>query len=349
VLPYQTQEVCRSYTIPEGAHVFQLSSHTHRHGVKFRIWDEPNYPCFPDSNGDGCIPSPYTEKLIYSSTEYTDPVELEFSPPVLYDNPDPVYRTLRYCSEYDNGSKVDSPSVKRQSTSPEGPFGSFSPGGPCADSQLYCYGGTNPGTFCGGNDSLCEGGGECDACPVHGGVTTEDEMFILIGSYYIVPDADGDGVGDPEDAFPNDPTESVDTDGDGTGDNADTDDDDDGVGDSEDAFPLDPAESVDTDGDGTGNNADTDDDGDGLADGSETNTGTYVSPTNTGTDPLNADTDGDGVSDGDEVGAGADPTDASDGGVPPLPEEIPALSPLAMGLLAGALLGAGIWRRRRSA
>jgi len=25
----------------------------------------------------------------------------------------------------------------------------------------------------------------CDACPVRGGFTTADEMFILIGSYYI--------------------------------------------------------------------------------------------------------------------------------------------------------------------
>jgi|GEM_PF-598680 len=310
VLPYQTQEVCRSYTLPEGAHLFELSSHTHRHGVKFRIWDEPNYPCYPDSNGDGCIPSPYTEKLIYQSTEYSDPVELEFDPPAVYDNPDAVYRTLRYCSLYDNGSQVDSPSVKRQSTSPEGPFGSFSPGGPCADNQLYCYGGTNPGIWCGGNESTCEGGGECDACPVRGGVTTEDEMLILLGSYYMVPDADGDGVGDPEDAFPND-----------------------------------ASEWIDTDGDGTGNNADTDDDGDGLLDPVETGTGTYLYPGDTGTNPLVADTDGDGVNDGDEVAVGADPTDASDGGVPP--SETPALSPLGLGLLVAVLIGVGVWRRRR--
>ena len=44
-----------------------------------------------------------------------------------------------------------------------------------------------------------------------------------------------------------------------------------------------------------------DSDGDGLSDSVETNTGTYVSPTDTGTDPNNADTDGDGVSDGAEV------------------------------------------------
>ncbi|MCK4481918.1 PKD domain-containing protein, partial [Candidatus Bathyarchaeota archaeon] len=57
-----------------------------------------------------------------------------------------------------------------------------------------------------------------------------------------------------------------DTDGDGTPDLTDTDDDNDGVNDDEDAFPLDPTETVDADGDGIGNNADTDDDNDGIPD-----------------------------------------------------------------------------------
>ena len=52
-------------------------------------------------------------------------------------------------------------------------------------------------------------------------------------------DSDGDGIPDDEDAFPNDPDESVDTDQDGLGNNADSDDDNDGVADSQDAFPLD--------------------------------------------------------------------------------------------------------------
>ncbi len=42
-------------------------------------------------------------------------------------------------------------------------------------------------------------------------------------------------------------------------------------------------------------------DGDRLANSVETNTGIYVSPTNTGTDPNNPDTDGDKLSDGDET------------------------------------------------
>jgi len=46
---------------------------------------------------------------------------------------------------------------------------------------------------------------------------------------------------------------------------------------------------------------DPDSDGDGIPDSSETGTGIYVSPFDTGTDPNNPDTDGDGLSDGDEV------------------------------------------------
>ena len=57
------------------------------------------------------------------------------------------------------------------------------------------------------------------------------------------PDADGDGVADSVDAFPNDPNESADSDGDTVGDNAD-------------AFPNDPNETVDTDGDSVGDNSD---------------------------------------------------------------------------------------------
>ena len=55
--------------------------------------------------------------------------------------------------------------------------------------------------------------------------------------------------------------------------------------------------------------ADSDDDG--LRDGVETNTGAFVSATDTGTDPLRPDTDGDGRSDGDEVAVAptSDPLD----------------------------------------
>ena len=53
----------------------------------------------------------------------------------------------------------------------------------------------------------------------------------------------------------------------------------------------------------------TDTDGDGLADAVETNTGIYVSASDTGTDPAKADTDGDGANDGAELALGTNPLD----------------------------------------
>ena len=57
-------------------------------------------------------------------------------------------------------------------------------------------------------------------------------------------DMDGDGVNNAHDAFPNNPSESIDTDGDGIGNNSDTDDDNDGYTDEEEnelgSDPLDP-------------------------------------------------------------------------------------------------------------
>ena len=52
-------------------------------------------------------------------------------------------------------------------------------------------------------------------------------------------------------------------------------------------------------------------DNDGLRDEVETNTGTYVSPANTGTNPALADTDGDSLPDGMEVNVGTVPTSAA--------------------------------------
>lgn len=86
-------------------------------------------------------------------------------------------------------------------------------------------------------------------------------------------DTDGDTILDAEDNCPEAANlNQSDFDGDTQGDVCDPDDDDDGALDSEDAFPFDPTETLDTDEDGTGNNADPDDDNDGLTDEAETNT-----------------------------------------------------------------------------
>ncbi len=146
-------------------------------------------------------------------------------------------------------------------------------------------------------------------------------LLTVTGSGGPDGDADGDGVPNSDDAFPEDPTETVDTDGDGVGDNGDPDDDGDGVddtadefpldpqetedsdedgtGDNGDAFPEDPQETTDTDDDGVGNNADEDDDGDGVDDVDD------VFPL----DPAEtADSDGDGIGDNADEDSGSGST-----------------------------------------
>ena len=100
---------------------------------------------------------------------------------------------------------------------------------------------------------------------------------------------------------------------------------------------------LDTDADSQGDDCDADDDGDGLLDVVETDTGIYVDPSDTGTDPLLADTDSDGFDDGGEIAAGTDPTD---------PESFPDSTPVpgigvpAIAWLVAAL-GAGVAHRAR--
>jgi hypothetical protein len=101
---------------------------------------------------------------------------------------------------------------------------------------------------------------------------------------------------------------------------------------------------LDNDRDGAGDVCDDDDDNDGLLDSVETDTGTYVSPSDTGSDPLSADSDGDGFDDGAEVAFGSDPNSASS--VPSA--QIPSLPAAGLGALAMLffLSGAVILGRR---
>ncbi|MEM8547273.1 MAG: hypothetical protein AAGF46_03830, partial [Pseudomonadota bacterium] len=88
--------------------------------------------------------------------------------------------------------------------------------------------------------------------------------------------------------------------------------DNDGVGNLDDAFPLDATETVDTDGDGVGNNADPDDDNDQMPDSFEEQFGfNPLDPSD-----AQADADNDGISNVEEFRRGSDPlvANASGGG-----------------------------------
>jgi hypothetical protein len=64
-----------------------------------------------------------------------------------------------------------------------------------------------------------------------------------------------------------------------------------------------------------------------LIDIYETNTGTFVDETDTGSDPLNADTNGNGIIDGEEVFLGNDPNATPNATPTATPTSTPGASP----------------------
>ena len=171
--PYTEQTVCHFQQLPEGARLFGITSHTHEKGRHF--WAE-----LPDGT------------MIYENFIYNDPVKQFFDPPLEFDSEDPNERRIRFCALYNNGMNPDgSPNpelVTRSSRVPESARQTF---GACE--PVACVSG-NIGAPCNGtgDDAACDsspgaGDGFCDACNITGGESTENEMFILIGQYFIDP------------------------------------------------------------------------------------------------------------------------------------------------------------------
>jgi hypothetical protein len=170
--PYQIGTICNDYTFddfspPQQAHLFALSSHTHRHGQHFWITDP--------QHGD---------QLLYENFVYNDPPNKQFDPPLVFNAGD----KLHYCATFNNGvapgGGPDPTLVTRASrVPPNAP--AFSQ---CA--PVKCVAGKmSPPASCRKNAD-CDsrpgaGDGLCDACPITGGESTENEMFILIGQYYV--------------------------------------------------------------------------------------------------------------------------------------------------------------------
>jgi hypothetical protein len=180
VVPFEKREVCMTWTLPQYSQLMSLSSHMHVRGERFRIWLPPNQPC----QGTGACLPPQSD-ADYENLLYDDPLYTYYDPPAGYSSAAAADRTFKACAVYDNGA--DNPfQVKRESTKPNTPVCGFplaSCG--CAADKRVCLGGNNQGTACDGDDAVCGEGGACDACPLLGGVTTDDEMFIPLGSYYI--------------------------------------------------------------------------------------------------------------------------------------------------------------------
>ncbi|MEO8603261.1 MAG: DUF4215 domain-containing protein [bacterium] len=208
---FQQQEVCNVQTFAAksggqsvATELFELTSHTHSRGKRWRTF-LGEFTCAGTSNAcdpldptrlcgagvactspDGSDPQ---EALIYTNFVYNDPVHLRFDPPLELSG-NRSGRSLTYCSLYDNGF-TDPSTVKLQSTSPVTPFGTSTcpvathctAGKP----QAPCSGATTEQRHRSCDSTAGAGDGLCDACTLNGGVTTTDEMFLLLGSYYRLP------------------------------------------------------------------------------------------------------------------------------------------------------------------
>ncbi len=133
------------------------------------------------------------QSLQYVNLVYSDPLITYFDPPMVFYGPQSsdADRTITFCALYDNGYTKPS-EVKTRATSPK-PLSAAIPGGPCK-TPTGCTQGRIGEACRGANERLrnssCDtsagaGDGFCDACPALGGVTSEDEMLVLLGEYYV--------------------------------------------------------------------------------------------------------------------------------------------------------------------
>ncbi|MET0339457.1 MAG: hypothetical protein ABW252_00565 [Polyangiales bacterium] len=162
--PFQRKTYCVKHVVPQYYNVAAMFGHTHRRGERFWVKDP-------------------TGKLIYENFLYDDPPTARFDPWLTFDSPDPAKRSLEYCVLYNNGlTKDDKPDlelVTRASRMPS--LTSCKP--------VACVAG-KVAAAC-KVDSDCDstpgrGDGDCDACPITAGTSTENEMFAL-SLYYVLP------------------------------------------------------------------------------------------------------------------------------------------------------------------
>ena len=160
----------------------------------------------PDGNGDitvdevvsfvneGLTSTTYRdpeEDLLYTNLVYNDPTVVIYEPAMAFpgEGSSRESRTLTYCSLYDNGY-TDPSEVKTRATSPvsTGPLGGpcRTPTG-CTEGRVgeACSGSTEEERHASCDTAPGAGDGICDACRLRGGFTTEDEMFILLGAFYV--------------------------------------------------------------------------------------------------------------------------------------------------------------------
>lgn len=167
--PFTRATYCADYPLPQGTMLLGLTSHTHKRGERFTI----------DVKSTG--------ERLYDNPFWDDPVTVSYDPPRVFDSQEPADRTLHYCATYNNGVRPDgSPDPDTVTRLSRKPTRSSCRPTACAAGRVAepCAG---PGEAA---DATCDtspgaGDGLCDACPITAGITSDDEMFVLIASHLV--------------------------------------------------------------------------------------------------------------------------------------------------------------------
>ena len=162
--PFERQTVCRDYQLDQGDGLIYLSSHTHQRGEYFKI-------------------SLKGGEQLYETYTYDEPLNKHFDPPIVFNTADPAERVLEYCATYNNGLNADdSYNLDKVTRASDRPVNAS----PCE--AVACVAG-NIGAPCNGvdDDVSCDSAlgaedGWCDACAITDGITSDDEMFIILGA-----------------------------------------------------------------------------------------------------------------------------------------------------------------------
>jgi hypothetical protein len=163
--PFTKKEYCADYVLPQGMKVLSLTSHTHKRGERFTM----------DIKSTG--------ERLYENPFWDDPVVVEYDPPRVFDSLVAAERTVTYCAVYNNGVTRDGlPDVGAVTRLSRKPARSTCKPVACAEGRIAapCAGETDHATC---DTSPGAGDGMCDACPITGGITSDDEMFVFSGSY----------------------------------------------------------------------------------------------------------------------------------------------------------------------
>ncbi len=162
--PFTKKEYCSEHVLPQGTQLLSLVSHTHKRGERFTM----------DIKATG--------ERVYDNPFWDDPLVVNYDPPRLFSSVDPDERTLVYCALYNNGVAPDgSPDVAMVTRLSRKPARSNCVPVACAEGRVgeACRGVTDHASC---DSEPGAGDGLCDACPITAGLTSDDEMFIVLGS-----------------------------------------------------------------------------------------------------------------------------------------------------------------------